>query len=133
VNFRSKLVVLTGAMALSAAPAFAAQGPPAQTPPGYNATSNPGSSHVPTGENARAIGRKECQEFKLNFADNKQQFGKCVSAAAMAIRTELTPRQACAEVGLSRKPQGDERRSDFSACVIAGARAQREAAGNRSG
>jgi hypothetical protein len=127
MQFQSKLAVLTGALALSVAPAYAAEGPPENTPPGYNAISNPGSSHVPTREEARALGREECQEFKLNFADNKQQFGKCISAAAMAIRTELTPRQACAEVGLSRKPQGDERRSDFSACVIAGARAEREA------
>jgi hypothetical protein len=127
MRFQSKLAVVTGALALSAAPAFAAAGPPATTPPGYNATSNPGSSHLPTNEAARALGRKECQEFKLNFADNKQQFGKCVSAAAQAIRTDLTPRQTCAQQGLSHKAQGDEHRSDFSACVIAGARAEREA------
>ena len=127
MKFHCKLAVLTGALALTAAPAFAAAGPPANTPPGYSSTSNPGSTHVPSNDRARALGRKECQEFKLNFADNKNQFGKCIAAAAKAIRTDLTPRQACAQQGLSHKPQGDERRSDFSACVIAGARAQREA------
>jgi hypothetical protein len=129
MKFASTLAALTGALVISATPALAAQGPPAQTPPGYNAVNNPGSSHVPTGDQARALGRKECQEFKLNFGDNKQQFGKCIAAAAMAIRTDLTPRQTCAEQGLSRKPQGDEHRSDFSACVIAGTRAENHASG----
>jgi uncharacterized protein YcfJ len=126
MKFQSKLAVITGALVLTAAPAFAAAGPPATTPPGYNASSNPGSTHVPTNDQARALGRKECQEFKLNFGDNKSQFGKCVSAAAQAIHTDQTPRQTCNQQGLSHKPQGDEHRSDFSSCVIAGARAQRE-------
>ena len=124
-----KLAVITGALALSAVPAFAA-GPPESVPPNYDATNNPGSSHVPTREEARAHGREECQEFKRNFADNRQQFGKCVSAGARVVRTAVTPREACGDAGLSRKPQGDERRSDFSACVIAAAKAQREANGS---
>lgn len=127
MRFQSRLAILTGALALSVSPAFAAEGPPAETPPGYDATNNPGSSHVPTNEEARALGRKECQEWKRNFADNKQQFGKCISAGARVVQTAVTPREACGDVGLSRKPQGNEVRSDFTACVIAAARAQREA------
>jgi hypothetical protein len=127
MRFQSKLAILTGALALSVSPAFAVAGPPANVPPGYNATDNPGSSHVPSRAEARALGREECQEFKRNFADNKQQFGKCISAAARVVRTAVTPREACGDLGLSRKPQGNEVRSDFSACVIAAAKAQREA------
>jgi hypothetical protein len=120
-----KTTVLAAALCLALLPASAmAAGAPEGTP---TATDNPGSSHVPTRAEARALGRKECQEFKANFADNRNQFGKCVSAAARVVRTRVTPRQACGQAGLSRKPQGDERRSDFNACVIAAARAQREA------
>jgi hypothetical protein len=120
-----KSAVLFALLCLAAVPAVAsAVGPPEGTP---TATDNPGSDNVPTREEARALGRTECQEFKRNFADNRQQFGKCISAGARVIRTAVTPREACGDVGLSRRPQGDENRSDFSACVIAAARAQREA------
>ncbi len=118
-----KIALVTGVLALSAFPATAG----AATGPGYDATDNPGASHAPTRPEARALGREECQEFKRNFGDNRQQFGKCVSAAARVVRTRTTPREACGDQGLSRKPQGDERRSDFNACVIAAPRAQREA------
>ena len=118
-----KLAVITGILALSAVPAAAA-GVPEGTP---TATDNPGSDNVPSRQEARALGREECQEFKRNFADNRQQFGKCIAAGARVVRTNTTPREACGDQNLSRKPQGDERRSDYSACVIAAARAQREA------
>ena len=118
-----KTMILATALCLAAVPAFAsAAGPPEGTP---TATDNPGSSHVPPRAEARALGREECQEFKANFADNKSQFGKCVSASARVVRTRVTPREACKD--LNRKPQGDETRSDFSACVSAAAKAQREA------
>ena len=120
-----KSAVLVAALCLVALPSLAsAVGPPEGTP---TATDNPGSDNVPTREEARALGRKECQEFKANFADNREQFGKCISAGARVVRTAVTPRQACGDVGLSRTPQGNERRSDFAACVIAAAKAQREA------
>lgn len=113
----AKLAVTAAVFAFSAVPAIAA-GPGADSPSLNNAPSN---------EQARALGRAECQEFKRNFADNRSQFGKCVSASARVVRTRTTPREACGGTGLSRKPQGDERRSDFSACVIAAAQAERKA------
>ena len=143
----ARLTVLTAALCLAALPASAgAAGPPAGTP-GLShmpadvaaaltdrptATDNPGSAHVPTLEQARAIGRRQCQEFKANFADNRQQFGKCVSAGVRVLRTSalrsrrVTPHQACGDLGLSRKREPGEARSDFNACVVAAARGARE-------
>ena len=99
---------------MMAAPAFA-----------VDSTDNP-SNDRPTRDEARAIGTKECQEFKANFGENKSQFGKCVSASVKTLRTATTPRQACRQQDLARKPAEGERRSDFSACVEAAGRAQRD-------
>jgi hypothetical protein len=79
---------------------------------------NPGSD-TPTREEARAIGRDECGEFKQNFGENRNQFGECVAAVAKVVRTDKTPRQACRAADLSKKPAEGEKRSDFSACVAA--------------
>ena len=132
MTFRAKTASLTAALSLMAAPAFAFDGTdnpgsefrPEGTPPSYSGTENPGTEHRVSRQEARAIGRDECQEFKTNFAENKSQFGKCVAAVAKALRQDTNPRQACD--GLNRKPQEGERRSDFSACVAAAARAQRD-------
>ncbi|HEX6229078.1 MAG TPA: penicillin acylase family protein, partial [Solirubrobacterales bacterium] len=82
--------------------------------------------HVPNGREARALGRKECREFKQNFGQSRSQFGRCIAAVAMALRTNASPREACAKRRFKRRRQRGERRSDFSACVIAAARALRE-------
>lgn len=79
---------------------------------------NSGSDNV-TREEARAIGRDECGEFKRNFGENRKQFGECVSAVAKVIRTDTTPRQACRAADLGKQPEEGEKRSDFSACVAA--------------
>ena len=80
------------------------------------------------GEEARALGRQECQEFKLNFGDNKSQFGKCVAAVAKSLRQQgVSAREACGQSGLSRKPAEGEKRSDFSACVLAAKEANQQA------
>ena len=115
MTFRAKTASLTAALSLMAAPAFAFDGTdnpgsefrPEGTPPSYSGTENPGAEHRVTREEARAIGRDECQEFKTNFAENKSQFGKCVAAVAKALRQDTNPRQACE--GLNRKPQEGER------------------------
>ena len=118
-----RLPVLAAALCLLALPAgAAAAGPPAGTP---TATDNPGSANVPAQAQARAIGRKQCQEFKANF-DSRREFGKCVAAAARVGRTRVTPRQACGDLGLSRKREEGQARSDFNACVVAAARGARE-------
>ena len=133
MRLATKTATLTAALSLMAAPAFAFDGSdnpgsvPETTPPGYSATDNPGAAHVPTQEEARALGREECQEFKANFGENKSQFGKCVAASAKVLRRDnVTPREACGDQELSRKPAEGEQRSDFSACVEAAARALKE-------
>lgn len=135
MTFRAKTVSLTAALSLMAAPAFAFDGPnnpgspsqPEGTPPSHSGTENPGTEHRVSRQEARAIGRDECQEFKANFAENKSQFGKCVAAAAKTLRRDnVTPREACGDQELSRKPREGEKRSDFSACVEAAARALKD-------
>lgn len=90
----------------------------------FDGTDNPGTEHKEAGqlnrEDARAIGRDECSEFKLNFKDNKQQFGQCVSAVAKSLRQAgVSAREACRATDLAHKPAEGEHRSDFSACVLA--------------
>ena len=126
-----KLAVITAAFALSAVPAFA--GPPAGVPGAAHANSHSAvvvqddTNVGVTVAEARGLGRTACAEFKRNFADNRSQFGKCISAAARVVRTHKRPGRTCNEAGLSHKKQGDERRSDFSACVIAAAHAEEQA------
>ena len=125
-----KLAVITAAFALSAVPAFA--GPPAGVPGGGHAAPHSAAAAQNAGDGvtlaeARGLGRTECAEFKRNFADNRSQFGKCISAAARVVRTHKRPGRTCNEAGLSHRKQGDERRSDFSACVIAAAHAEEQA------
>ena len=122
---RSFIPVLLALCAM-ATPAFA-----------FDGTDNPGADNKEAGadnglgrEEARAIGREECSEFKTNFGENKSQFGKCVSAVAKSLRQEgVSAREACRDSGLSRKPADNETRSDFSACVRAAKDANEEASG----
>lgn len=123
---RSFVPVLLVALCVSAVPAFA-----------FDGSDNPGVDNRDAGadnglsrEEARALGRKECQEFKTNFSDNKSQFGKCVAAVAKSLRQAgVSAREACGDSGLSKKPAEGEKRSDFSACVVAARHANEEASG----
>jgi hypothetical protein len=163
MKFSTKLAALVIGFGLAAAPAFALdggddpatttdttatdttattlqptvtqtpQGPPTTIPPAYGPRDNPGSSHVPPAQ-ARAWGRKACQQFKgivldleppRNESVPRNEFALCILAAMDAIRTGVTPRQACAAQTLSRKRQVGEPRSAFNACVVAGAHALR--------
>lgn len=85
-----------------------------------------GVSHQPDNHEARALGRDECQEFKQNFGENKSQFGRCIAAVAMALRSGASPSGACATNHMSHHRQRGERRSDFSACIVSARRALRE-------
>ncbi len=97
-------------------------GPPEGVAP--SATANPRvSQHLSAGA-ARALGREECQEFKMNFGDNRSQFGKCIADVAKALHGAAAPGRACAN--MNRKPEEGEHRSDFSACVAAAAQALKE-------
>ena len=118
--FRLTLVAL--ALCLATASAAVAQ-PPAGVP---GAANFPGAAQGSTRAESRAAARAACEEFRANFASNRQQFGKCIAAGARARRTRVTPREACGGLGLSRKREEGERRSDFNACVVAAAHGARE-------
>jgi hypothetical protein len=99
-------------------------GPPEGVPPSYSGTENPGVPHRPSAASARSLAREQCQEFKQNFGDNKSQFGKCIADLAKALHGSAAPGRACSD--MSRKPDENEHRSDFSACVAAAAQALKE-------
>src|SRR3712207_1713072 len=112
---RLRLTLLVCAFAvLSASAAMAA-------PPNRGQADAP-----PSLDQAQAAARAACQAFKANFADNREQFGRCVAAGVRVRRTRITPHQACGDLGLSRKRQPGQRRSDFNACVVAAAHGTRE-------
>jgi hypothetical protein len=99
-------------------------GPPEGVPPSYSGTENPGVPHRPGTAGTRSLAREQCQEFKQNFGDNKSQFGRCIADLAKALHGSAAPGRACSD--MSRKPDENEHRSDFSACVAAAAQALRE-------
>jgi hypothetical protein len=105
-----------------------AQHAPSSVPP-----SNPGQgpqggppSDVPPSQ-AKALGKTECQKLKTNFGDNRSAFGKCIAAVAQGLQTsdptKATFERACRNAGLSHKKAKGKKRSPFSACVEAGAKA----------
>lgn len=96
-----------------------------QPAPNYDGSNNPGTAHVPTNSQARALGVKECQQYKTNFKSNRSAFGRCISAVAMSLRSDKTPAQACKDKRLSRTRHDGQARSDFKACVLAAAKAQK--------
>jgi hypothetical protein len=130
---RIRLIALAAVLCLAALPASAsAGGPPAHVPgashapAGAGAGAGTGSANAPTLEQARAAAAQQCRQFEANFGDSPQQFGKCVAAGTRARRSRITPHQACSGLGLSRKREPGQRRSDFNACVVAAAHGTRE-------
>src|SRR5215213_5573408 len=125
-------VLVAVALAGAAVPAFAFDGSdnpgttefkPETTPVQPTVEDNPGLSRT----EARALGRKECQQLKLNFKENKQAFGKCIAAVAMDLRNEdVSAREACDAKGLSHQRRDGQVRSNFKACVLAAHRAEDE-------
>jgi hypothetical protein len=102
-------------------------GPPEGVPPSYSGTENPGVPHRHSADSAastRSLAREQCQEFKQNFGDNKSQFGRCIADLAKALHGSAAPGRACSD--MSRKPDENEQRSDFSACVAAAAQALKQ-------
>ena len=137
-----KSLIAVAVLALGAVPALAIDPPyngtdnPGQTPPtGTNPPTNTGitnpSPNVPNDvlpSQARALGVKECQNFKTNFSDNKQAFGQCIKAVATALHNSSSPTtssfgRTCRQAGLSAHRKPGQKRSDFSACVLAGTHA----------
>ncbi len=79
MTFKTKTLGLAVALSLMAAPALASHDGtghvPENTPPGYSGNQNPGTENGLSRSEARALGRKECQQFKRNFSENRSQFG----------------------------------------------------------
>jgi hypothetical protein len=124
MRFLSKLAVLIGALALCAAPAFAA-GQPSDTPP-----DNQGTSHFPetTPGPSAGLPAKEkaygfyCHESKKHVDGQKgTPFSQCVTAMAkLANGNTDNPRTACASE--SKKHVDGQKGTPFSRCVSAGAK-----------
>ena len=126
-------VLLVTAVAATAAPALAFDGSdnpgvPHREGAPHSGDDNPGKTQGLGREEARALGREECQEFKANFKENRSAFGKCVAAVAKTLRDENeSARSACDAANLSHERRDGQKRSDFKACVLASKRAQEEA------
>jgi hypothetical protein len=137
MRFHSKLAVLIGAMALCAAPAFAA-GQPSGTPPDNQGTSpvpGNGKSHLPNttpgpsaglSAKAKAYGFY-CQGESKKHVDGQKgtPFSQCVTAMAkLANGNTDNPAKACA--GESKKHVKGEKGTPFSRCVSAAAKLQHD-------
>lgn len=132
MKMKARVVVITGVLALTAAPAFAAQ---ADTPPhgkgkGNGPTYTPGDptpgpkAGLPA--QAKAYGRY-CQGESKEHVKGEQgtAFSRCVKAMAKAANSEKTnPRKACK--GLSKEHVKGEKGTEFSRCVKAAAKLKRE-------
>ena len=126
-----KTIAIIAALALSAAPAFAA-GQPSDTP---NQNSNPGTTHQPsttpnqnstdnpgTSHRLAAPGQYCKAELKTHVAGQSgTPFSACVKAQAK-LRSGATdsPRTACK--ALSKKHAEGQKGTPFSLCVAAGAK-----------
>ena len=134
----SKLAMITGALALSAAPAMAA-GAPSSVPPSNQGTSNipsnPGTSHIPAttpGPNAslpakaKAYGYFCKSESKQHVAGTPGTlFSKCVTEMAkLANGNTNNPRTACKSE--SKQHVDGQQGTPFSQCVSGGAKLLKE-------
>jgi hypothetical protein len=122
-------LLVVAVLAVTAVPAFAVDGtdnPGTTVREGapYSGDDNPGLTRA----EGRALGREECQQFKTNFDENRSAFGKCIAAVAKSLQDDnVSARKSCAATGLSRKRLEGQRRSNFSACVLAATRAAKAA------
>jgi len=133
MRFLSKLAVLIGALALCAAPAFAA-GQPTDTPPDNQGTSHVpgnGKSHFPEttpGPSAGLPAKAKaygfyCQGESKKHVDGQKgtPFSQCVTAMAkLANGNTNSPAKACA--GESKKHVDGQKGTPFSQCVSAAAK-----------
>jgi hypothetical protein len=133
MRFLSKLAVLIGAMALCAAPTFAA-GQPSDTPPDNQGTAHVpgnGKSHFPEttpGPSAGLPAKAKaygfyCQGESKKHVDGQKgtPFSQCVTAMAkLANGNTDNPAKACA--GESKKHVDGQKGTPFSQCVSAAAK-----------
>jgi hypothetical protein len=138
MRFQAKIAIITGVLALTAAPALAAK--PAGTPPngkgqGQGPVYTPGDptpgdptpgpkAGLPA--KAKAYGRRCKGESKEHVKGEKgTAFSRCVTAMAKAANGErVSPRKACK--GLSKKHVKGEKGTEFSRCVVAAAKLKHE-------
>ncbi|HEX3243191.1 MAG TPA: hypothetical protein VHQ97_08935 [Solirubrobacterales bacterium] len=122
-----KIAVITGALALAAAPAFAANPHEGEPPYGHGPSYNPAEPPSTPGPNAglpaqaKAYGRY-CNEQGASKKHVKGQkgtpFSECVKAMAkMANDSKTNPRKACQ--GMSKKHVKGQKGTPFSQCVRA--------------
>ena len=144
MSFYAKPAAVAAAIAVMAAPAFAAD-PPAGTPdqdnnpgalhkPDSTPPSNDGTEHKPATPGpkaglpakAKAYGRP-CQEQPKKHVegDKGTAFSKCVTAMAkLATGQTSSPRKACK--GLDKTHEKGEKSTPFSRCVSDGAKLLRD-------
>jgi len=130
MSFKSRIAVLTGALALVLAPSAAlAQGVDyAPAHPEHPAHPTPGpKASLP--EKAQAYG-VYCRGFSKKHVKGEKgtAFSRCVTAMAKATTDDgTTAREACR--GLSKKHVKGEKGTPFSRCVVAAAQAKKAVAG----
>jgi hypothetical protein len=127
-----KIAVITGALALAAAPAMAGQSPTGQEHgngpkgPEYTPAPETPGPKAPLPEKAKAYG-VYCQGQSKKHVEGQKgtAFSQCVTAMAKAAHNErITARQACK--GMSKKHVKAEKGTPFSRCVVAAAKLRRE-------
>jgi hypothetical protein len=137
MNFRNRLVVLAGALALAVTPAAALADGTEYTPahpqhpahPEHPAHPTPGPK-APLPDKAKAYG-VYCRGFsKQHVAGTKgTPFSQCVTAMAKVANDEsATPRKACR--GFSKKHVAGEKGTPFSRCVVAAAQVRKDQGGS---
>jgi len=125
-----RIAVVTGALALAAAPAMAGQSPTGQehgNGPKYapEAPQTPGPK-APLPEKAKAYG-VYCQGQSKQHVDGQKgtPFSQCVTAMAKAAHNErISARRACK--GLSKKHVKGVKGTPFSRCVTAAAKLRQD-------
>ncbi len=127
-----KIALVSGALALSVAPAMALASPPANQGTAHNHTSgSSGPEYAPAPSppsNAKAYGHycKAQGASKKHVSGEKgTPFSQCVTALAHAAHNQgLNPREACK--GLSKKHVKGQKGTPFSQCVVAAAHLRRD-------
>jgi hypothetical protein len=133
-----KVAFLVGALALSAATAFAQAQQPEGVPPGHSKGKGSGPEYAPAEppatpgpkaglpEKAKAYGRYCNDQSRKHVKGQKgTPFSQCVTAMAKAAHNgKLSPGQACK--GMSKKHVKGQKGTPFSLCVNAAAKLRKE-------
>lgn len=120
-----RIAVITGALALAAAPAMAGQSQTGQehgNGPKYQPAPETPGPQAPLPEKAKAYGAY-CQGESKKHVDGEKgtPFSQCVTAMAKAAHDErITARKACK--GMSKKHVKGAKGTPFSRCVVAAAK-----------